>query len=328
MIEEKKLPDKFRIKIENNNGKEIIDFLVNKGYNNNFKYKGGLTQGYYGYDASRRNYIQTCELMYTTKGYTLSEFKKLFEKEKQYEYKVVHCTTQEEWNFVLDRIKNPLEVIENSFKNYNNICINIITGTYERLEWYQNHNSKIYSFKEWCEEFNHEFSILEYKHSPFPDYPYFTARVTKDIVKKDLKIKGCLPEIIPKGSITWFGYNVYYDYFIKDNYNNTIHPEGNKYAVNIPVEYFEIIEIFNNNSKEEELKNLIHSKDKEQIETKYTFDDMVKKYNNMLYKYTPIAYSARPRLYHETSNNIYKKPLTIKECENNKIEKLPTKNWY
>jgi hypothetical protein len=84
---------------------------------------------------------------------------------------------------------------------------------------------------------------MTYEHSPFPtDGNYFKAKVIKDIIRKDIGTKGSLPDIIRAGSITWF--NKYYDYYnvIKNQENNCVCPENNRYSANIPAEYFEIIE--------------------------------------------------------------------------------------
>jgi hypothetical protein len=80
-----------------------------------------------------------------------------------------------------------------------------------------------------------------YEALPIPNSTeYFYARVTKDIIKKKLEERWrSLPEVIPKGSITWF--HVKYLLFFK-NKKDTVHPESNRWCANIPVEYFEVID--------------------------------------------------------------------------------------
>lgn len=72
-----KRPDKFKIKIENNNGKEIIDFLVKKGYINYYNLRNDLGDG--NYYSNKNNRITTFSSSSDYKEYTLEEFKKLFE---------------------------------------------------------------------------------------------------------------------------------------------------------------------------------------------------------------------------------------------------------
>lgn len=71
---------------------------------------------------------------------------------KQYVGKVVHCTTQEEWDFV----SNKLEYIwfnSYQFNLYkNNSCIKLSANTCGNLNWYKDNNYQILSFQEWCEE--------------------------------------------------------------------------------------------------------------------------------------------------------------------------------
>jgi hypothetical protein len=73
-------------------------------------------------------------------------------------YEVVHCTTQEEWDFVLS-------------KNSDSICAKYATeytkdicfvygfhnyGTQSDLDWFKQNNSLIYSFQAWCDKFRHK----------------------------------------------------------------------------------------------------------------------------------------------------------------------------
>lgn len=80
---------------------------------------------------------------------------------KMYKYEVVNCTTQKEWDFVLS--KNNPKNLSNSTFNYDgseNTCF-IFKGNdtfgYCRLSYFENHNSRILSFEEWCKEFGYSF---------------------------------------------------------------------------------------------------------------------------------------------------------------------------
>lgn len=78
--------------------------------------------------------------------------------------------------------------------------------------------------------------VSEYKCNPFPtDSTYTILKVIKDIKRDELKTGKYLPEIIPAGSITWIRYPL-------TTYSGTIHIEDNKYAANIPTEYFVEVE--------------------------------------------------------------------------------------
>jgi len=80
-----------------------------------------------------------------------------------------------------------------------------------------------------------------YEALPIPNTTeYFYARVTKDIIKGELEESWrLLPEIIPKGSITWF-HKIHL--FVFNNNIGTVHPESNRWHANLPVEYFEVID--------------------------------------------------------------------------------------
>lgn len=82
-------------------------------------------------------------------------------KEPKYNYEVVHCTTQEEWDFVLTK-DNPfkrLKVTEEKWETWGKnsvIFINHNKWTKTDLDWAKSNNAKIYSFQEWCNKFGHK----------------------------------------------------------------------------------------------------------------------------------------------------------------------------
>lgn len=88
---------------------------------------------------------------------------------------------------------------------------------------------------------DHElYKPMTYQHNPIPTdgKEYFKAKVVKDIIKKDIRTYGFLPDIIPAGSITWF-HSSYKKYISHDE---ECCPENNRFSANIPGYYFEIIE--------------------------------------------------------------------------------------
>jgi hypothetical protein len=152
--------DSWCVKVNDDNVKIVKEYFTN--YPNNAFQNGSV----YGIDKTKiQNYLQKSE-----SGNYISLFDRLitteefYEKigyvpEKKYDHEVVHCTTQEEWDFVYKAIKST----QNNWfedKNYGNsksFCINIKIPNYSQsLEFYQKLNSKIYSFQEWCDKFGHK----------------------------------------------------------------------------------------------------------------------------------------------------------------------------
>lgn len=84
---------------------------------------------------------------------------------------VVHCTTQKEWDYVINRITNIHPAIKSStFKHYEyKSCIYIIKGTYGDINFVT--DCTILSFSEWCKQFNHkpEFMKTEEKQLTVDD---------------------------------------------------------------------------------------------------------------------------------------------------------------
>lgn len=71
---------------------------------------------------------------------------------KQYQYEVVHCKTQQEWDFVCNTYNILKEIrfnIDTDSRGTAN-CINYNGKSWASLVWYQSENSLIYSFEEWC----------------------------------------------------------------------------------------------------------------------------------------------------------------------------------
>jgi hypothetical protein len=81
------------------------------------------------------------------------------ELKKEPDYKVVECKSQAEWDFVTKKIG----YIWNTprFDDCNENCINFQRKSRGTLGFYKRQNSLIYSFDEWCKEFNHTFDEFE-----------------------------------------------------------------------------------------------------------------------------------------------------------------------
>lgn len=99
------------------------------------------------------------------------------DKISQYEYEVVHCKTQEEWDFVIDNFKTRLGVpLKKKYPEYECICVGgADKGEFCSLDWFKGRNSLIYSFQEWCDKFDHvnpfivkEDSLLEEAKRRYP----------------------------------------------------------------------------------------------------------------------------------------------------------------
>lgn len=76
---------------------------------------------------------------------------------KKYEYEVVHCETQEQWDFVLSKYPNSLSAKLKS-NYYKDICLVINKeGANANLRYFKNNISLIYSFQQWCDKFSYTF---------------------------------------------------------------------------------------------------------------------------------------------------------------------------
>jgi hypothetical protein len=79
--------------------------------------------------------------------------------EPKYDYEVVHCTTQEEWDFIKNKTTkvNSKEWSEAIEKYSGGVCIYSNGRGWASLGYWQNlNNTKIYSFQEWCDKFGHK----------------------------------------------------------------------------------------------------------------------------------------------------------------------------
>jgi hypothetical protein len=82
-----------------------------------------------------------------------AEIVELPKEAKKYDYEVVHCKTQEEWDFVFKMNPGKLNYGKNIYeKDYKNGdgCISLKELCHSPLNFYLEENAKIYSFEEWC----------------------------------------------------------------------------------------------------------------------------------------------------------------------------------
>jgi hypothetical protein len=87
-------------------------------------------------------------------------------EEPKYAYEVVHCTTQEEWDFVHKTIKSTQDnwFAHERYGKGKSFCINIKSPEHsETVKYYENLNAKIYSFQEWCDKFGHKPDFIKPK---------------------------------------------------------------------------------------------------------------------------------------------------------------------
>lgn len=82
-----------------------------------------------------------------------------------YKYEVVHTETQEQWDFVLNKIKNTVNNVSKGFLSYKEKSgLNINSGSQADVPWWREtykENIKIYSFKEWLDKFGHKSEYLK-----------------------------------------------------------------------------------------------------------------------------------------------------------------------
>jgi len=79
--------------------------------------------------------------------------------EEQPKYEVVHCKTQEEWDFVCETLC--YKHANKHWKKSDYCCINLNEDLSSTLDSYQRLNAKIYSFKEWCNNNGYSFEPVK-----------------------------------------------------------------------------------------------------------------------------------------------------------------------
>ena len=97
---------------------------------------------------------------------SLSQFKKwvLKEESKQDLSKtVVHCTTQEEWDYLLDNIEQSFYIQKTKGMYGINKCLCLTLNGSCSIEYAKEQNYTILSFSEWCTQFNHTPDFMKVK---------------------------------------------------------------------------------------------------------------------------------------------------------------------
>ena len=120
---------------------------------------------------------------------------KYVEMKEKYSYEVVHCETQEQWDFVTEKLSYNWNDKCSWKLHQEKTCINLTKENYCSLEWYKKYDYKVYSFSEWCTKFNHQFEE-EFKVGDWvvvlPEDPYYNnceqgkAQQIKNILKHSL----------------------------------------------------------------------------------------------------------------------------------------------
>ena len=77
---------------------------------------------------------------------------------KKYDFEVVHCKTQEEWDFVSNKLGRNSSVKYLEHANNNCIRLDIPNSSFSKSSSID-HNFSILSFEEWCKRFNHVFPV-------------------------------------------------------------------------------------------------------------------------------------------------------------------------
>ena len=86
---------------------------------------------------------------------------------KKFDYEVVHCKTQEEWDFVCETLC--YKHANKHWKKSDYCCINLNEDLSSTLDWYENSNAKIYSFKEWCNNNGYSFEPVKQEGIDFEE---------------------------------------------------------------------------------------------------------------------------------------------------------------
>ena len=142
-------------------------------------------------------------------------------QKKQYDYEVVHCKTQKEWDFVLSK-DNPFKKLDvseinwNFYKENSVIFINNEKWTNTNLDWASKSNCKIYSFEEWCNKFGYKLDFMnkEETNNSIPEYVECVKICFRDWDCKDEKVGNIyktseLPKWVTGWSTKYFWKNFY-----------------------------------------------------------------------------------------------------------------------
>jgi len=90
---------------------------------------------------------------------------------KKYDYEVVHCMTQEQWDFVTDKLNYTWTTGKWS-SDIHNSCINLNINQHASTFFYKTKNYKIYSFDEWCNKKG--YTVISKEELSNPEYVEYT----------------------------------------------------------------------------------------------------------------------------------------------------------
>ena len=142
-----------------------------------------ITGMYFSYDGKlEKGHNPEYKTKLFGKEITFEQFKKWVLKENV----VVHCTTQEEWDFVNSKLDSRFKSPSYIWKNYENeSCKCFNNNEYSSLDFYKTKNSLIITFQEWCDKFNHVNPFVVEKKSLIGRY----VKVINNTYKKHYNIE-------------------------------------------------------------------------------------------------------------------------------------------
>jgi len=145
-VKEFVLPEKWCIKVESNN--KPIEISIWRKTKTDSKWNNPR---YLDYDGWHTEEIQENHTEITFDQFKKYVLKESIEQSKQPLKQAVHCKTQEEWDFVINKISLKNSPLRNlSFKKQRS-CINTNGIAQAPIEYYQQENYQILSFQEWCD---------------------------------------------------------------------------------------------------------------------------------------------------------------------------------
>ena len=133
---------------------------------------------------------------------------------------VVHCTTQEEWDYVINRItttkKKEWFGTDDGYNRVND-CLTLDGKNYCYLDWYKEQSQyTILSFSEWCKQFNHTPNFMKVEESIAEKLPTVVELVAGDIY--NFSWNGGINYTFKKGVAKAIDKDSYYSYFIEPDY--------------------------------------------------------------------------------------------------------------
>ena len=147
-----KLPENWYVKVENEEQQKVYKNYFDKVCpENSWNLFFDHCYGYYN-----KNYLHGGAWVGRGVLITFEQFKKWVLKEEVYIVEVVHCETQEQWDFVSEKLNYNWHPMQSGWWLFCKFsCINLNEKDYHSISHYQKENYKIYTFQEWCDKFGH-----------------------------------------------------------------------------------------------------------------------------------------------------------------------------